>query len=167
MIRIAKQRDWYRWTAFVLLPVAAVLLGIGAGVMKWLTASHTSASIARAESLQAAREATVAMLTYNAATVEQDLNAARAKLTAPFVDEYTKLITTQVIPGAKEKQTSAAAQVAAIASVSANPSHAVALVFVDQTIATAREAATTTASSIRVTLDKVDGKWLVSGFTPV
>lgn len=168
MIKLVnRQRDWYRWTAYVLLPAAAVLLAVGAIAMKVVTVAHSSNSAARAESVQAAREATVAMLTYNAATVDQDLNNARSKLTAPFLDEYTKLINTQVIPSAKEKQTSAAAQVPAVASVSAKGSHAVALVFVDQTIASAKEAATTTASSIRVTLDKVDGHWLVSGFAPV
>lgn len=168
MIKLVnQQRDWYRWTAYVLLPAAAVVLAVGAIAMKLVTVAHSSNSVARAESVQAAREATVAMLTYNAATVDQDLNNARSKLTAPFLDEYTKLINTQVIPSAKEKQTSAAAQVPAVASVSAKGSHAVALVFVDQTIASAKEAATTTASSIRVTLDKVDGHWLVSGFAPV
>lgn len=164
---VNRQRDWYRWTAYVLLPVAAVLLAVGAIAMKLVTVAHSSNSVARAESVQAAREATMAMLTYSAATVDQDLNNARSKLTAPFLDDYTKLINTQVIPSAKEKQTSAAAQVPAVASVSAKGSHAVALVFVDQTIASAKEAATTTASSIRVTLDKVDGRWLVSGFDPV
>lgn len=164
---VKPQGDWYRWTAFILLPAVAVLLAVGTGVAKWLTVSHSSAAAARAESLQAAREATVAMLSYKAATVDSDLNAARSKLTAPFLNEYTKLINTQVIPGAKEKQISAAAQVPALASVSADPSHAVALVFIDQTIAAAGQAPATTASSIRVTLDKVDGRWLVSGFDPV
>lgn len=164
---VNRQRDWYRWTAYVLLPAAAVLLAVGAVAMKLVTVSHSSNSTARTESLQAAREATVAMLSYKADTVEQDLTNARSKLTAPFLDDYTTLINTKVIPSAKEKQTSAAAQVPAVASVSAKGSHAVALVFVDQTIASAKEAATTTASSIRVTLEKVDGRWLVSGFDPV
>jgi Mce-associated membrane protein len=164
---ITKPRDWYRWTAYVLLPAAAGILAIGAIALKLVTVAHSSNSAARAESLQAARAATVAMLTYSAATVEQDLNNARSKLTSPFLDDYTKLINTQVIPSAKEKQTSAAAQVPALASVSVKGSHAVALVFVDQTIASAKDPATTTASTIRVTLDKVDGHWLVSGFDPV
>lgn len=164
---IKPQGDWYRWTAFVLLPAVAVLLAVGTGAAKWMTVSHSRSSAARAESLQAAREATVAMLSYRADTVDSDLNAARVKLTAPFLDEYSKLINTQVIPGAKAKQISAAAQVPALASVSADPSHAVALVFVDQTIVAAGQAPTITASSIRVTLDKVDGRWLVSRFDPV
>ncbi len=162
-----RPRDWYRWTAFFLLPAAAAMLGIGTAVMKLLTMSHSGAVAARAESLQAAREATVAMLTYKADSVESDLNYARSRLTGAFLDKYTTLIKTQVIPAAKEKQISAAAQVPAMASVSANPSHAVALVFVDQTIAPAGQTPTTTATSVRVSLDKVDGKWLVSGFDPV
>lgn len=167
MIRIKQPRDWYRWTAYVLLPAAAALLAIGAGVMKWLAVSHSDTVTARKESVQAAAEATVAVLSYNAGSVEQDLNAARSRLTGKFLGDYTNLINTQVIPGAKEKQISAAAQVPAAASVSADSSHAVALVFVDQTIAAAKEAPRTTASSIRVSLDKVDGRWLVSGFDPV
>ena len=166
-MKIKKERDWYRLTAFVLLPAAAALLGLGTGVAKWATVSHSHNTSARNESLQAAREATVVMLSYTAATVDRDLTAARARLTGKFLDDYTKLVDTQVIPGAKAKQISAAAQVPAVASVSANPSHAVALVFVDQTVAAANQAPATTASSIRVTLDKIDGKWLVSGFDPV
>lgn len=166
-LKITKQRDWYRLTAFVLLPAAAVLLGLGTGLAKWATVSHSHNASARNESLQAAREATVAMLSYAAPTVDRDLTAARNRLTGKFLDEYTKLVNTQVIPAAKAKQISAAAQIPASASVSANASHAVALVFVDQTIAAANQAPATTASSIRVTLDKVDGRWLVSGFDPV
>lgn len=162
-----KQRDWYRLTAFILLPAAAVLLSIGTGLAIWATVSHSHNTSARNESVQAAREATVAMLSYTAATVDRDLTAARERLTGKFLDDYTKLVNTQVIPGAKAKQISAAAQVPAVASVSATPSHAVALVFVDQTVAAANQAPATTASSIRVTLDKIDGHWLVSGFDPV
>ena len=164
---MTKQRDWYRLTAFILLPAAAVLLSIGTGLAIWATVSHSHNTSARNESVQAAREATVAMLSYTAATVDRDLTAAREKLTGKFLDDYTKLVNTQVIPGAKAKQISAAAQVPAVASVSATSSHAVALVFVDQTVAAANQAPATTASSIRVTLDKIDGHWLVSGFEPV
>ena len=39
-----------------------------------------------------------------------------------------------MIPGAKQKQISAVANVPAVASVSANPDHAVVLVFVNQTV---------------------------------
>ena len=59
------------------------------------------------------------------------------------------------------------AQVSAAASVSATAHHAVALVFVDQTVTIDGGAPSGTASSVRVTLDQVDDRWLVSGFDPV
>ena len=72
-----------------------------------------------------------------------------------------------VIPGAKEKQISAVATVPAAASVSADLNHAVVLVFVNQTVVVGTEAPTDTASSVRIGLDKVDGRWLISKFDPV
>jgi Mce-associated membrane protein len=54
-----------------------------------------------------------------------------------------------------------------VASVSATASHAVVLVFVDQTIIVGTDAPTATASSVKVSLDKISGRWLISDFTPV
>jgi Mce-associated membrane protein len=59
------------------------------------------------------------------------------------------------------------ANVAAAASVSADPSRAVVLVFVNQTITVGNDAPTDTASSIRVTLAKVHDRWLISQFEPI
>lgn len=72
-----------------------------------------------------------------------------------------------VIPGAKKDHISAIATVPAAASVSATPNHAVTLVFVDQTVTVGNDAPTDTASTVRVTLDKVGGHWLISGFDPI
>jgi Mce-associated membrane protein len=72
-----------------------------------------------------------------------------------------------VIPGAREKRISATAQVPAVASVSVTPKHAVALAFVDQTVTIGDGAPSGSASSVRVTLDKIDDRWLISGFDPV
>jgi Mce-associated membrane protein len=72
-----------------------------------------------------------------------------------------------VIPGAKQKQISAVASVPAAASVSANPREAVVLVFVNQTVTVGGDAPTDTASSVRITLEKVGDRWLISKFDPV
>ena len=72
-----------------------------------------------------------------------------------------------VIPGAKEKHISAVAKVNAGASVSASANHAVALLFVNQTVTIGDGAPTDTQPVVRVTLDKVNGRWLVSHFDPV
>jgi len=57
--------------------------------------------------------------------------------------------------------------VPAAASVSAESNHAVVLVFVNQTVVVGGDPPTDTASSVRVTLDKVGDKWLISAFDPV
>jgi Mce-associated membrane protein len=72
-----------------------------------------------------------------------------------------------VIPGAKQKNISAVASVPAAAPVSSTENHAVVLVFVNQTITIGNDPPTSTASSVRVTLDKVAQRWLISQFEPV
>ena len=121
----------------------------------------------RDEAMQAAKDSTIALLSYKPDTVEQQLGAARDLLTGDFRDSYTSLTNDVVIPGAKQKQISAVATVPAIASVSADPKHAVVLVFVNQTVVVGQDAPTDTASSVRVTLDKVGDRWLISKFDPV
>lgn len=157
--------------AFRVLPALALLLAVGAGVLKYLDSSAQAAQRAATESVEAARQTTQAILSYRADTVDKDLNAARDRLTGTFLDSYTTLINETVIPGAKEKKISTDAKVPAAASVSATSTHAVVLVFVNQTVTIAAgdkpSAPTMTPSSVRVTLDKVDGRWLVSGFDPV
>ncbi|HYZ69208.1 MAG TPA: hypothetical protein VE666_15665, partial [Mycobacterium sp.] len=119
------------------------------------------------EAMQVAKGSTIALLSYKPDTVEQQLTAARDLLTSDFRDQYTSLTNDIVIPGAKQKQISAVATVPATALVSADPHHAVVLVFVNQTVIVGHDAPTDTASSVRVTLDKAGDRWLIAKFDPV
>ena len=159
--------NWSRVLAFGVLPVLALLLAAAAGFLKWQDNSIREDEVARIESVQAAKDSTIALLTYKPDTVEQQLGAARDLLTGDFRDEYTALTNDVVIPGAKEKQISALVSIPAAASVSAEPNHAVVLLFVNQSVVVGTDAPTDTASSLRVELDKVDGRWLISEFDPV
>lgn len=154
-------------TAFVVLPIVTLLLAVAAGYLQWEYTSHRSADKAGSESVQAAKDSTVALLSYKPETVDTELSAARDRLTGSFLDAYTQLVNTVVIPGAKEKKISALAVVPAAASISANADHAAVLLFVDQTITIGAEAPTNTAATVRVTLDNVEGRWLISGFDPI
>src|SRR6202011_2837803 len=87
----------------------------------------------RAQSVQAAIDSTVAMLSYRPDTVDQNLDAARDRMTGSFRDSYSSLTHDVVIPGAKQRQISAVATVPAAASVSATQTHAVVLLYVNQT----------------------------------
>jgi Mce-associated membrane protein len=159
--------QWARVFAFGVLPAVALLLALGAGYLKWMDNSVRNGETARIASLQAAKDSTIALLSYKPDTVEQQLGAARDLLTGDFRDSYISLTNDVVIPGAKQKQISAVATVPAAASVSAKPNHAVVLVFVNQTVIVGQDAPTDTASSVRVTLDKVGDRWLISKFDPV
>lgn len=160
-------RERSKLIAFVVLPAAVVLAGGLAGFLKWESSSGREAQVAATESVAAARETATRILSYQPDSVDAELNGARDLLTGTFLDSYTKLINDVVIPGAKQKKISAVAVVAAAASMSASPSHAEVLVFINQAVTIANDAPTNTASSVRVTLDKVGGRWLVSGFDPV
>ncbi|PEG41230.1 hypothetical protein CQY20_05800 [Mycolicibacterium agri] len=159
--------DWSRVLAYGMLPALAFVLVIGAGVLKILDSGVRQSDTARAESVQAAKDSAVAMLTYTPDTVEQQLTAARERLTGGFLQHYTELTNNVVIPGAKEKQISAVASVPGAASVSADPAHAVVLLFINQTVTVGTGVPSDTASSVRVTLDKVDDRWLISQFEPL
>jgi Mce-associated membrane protein len=158
---------WTRVVAFGILPGVALILALGAGYAKWRNASVRDAQVAGIEAVQTAKDGTVALLAYRPDTVEKDLTAARDRLTGAFRDSYTSLTDDVVIPGAEQKLISAAASVPAAALVSASDTHSVVLVFVDQTTTLGSDAPTNTASSVRVTLDKINGRWLISGFDPV
>jgi Mce-associated membrane protein len=156
-----------RRLAHIVLPVLALLLAVAAGFFIWKDISARATDRAYAESMQAAKDSTVRLLSYKPDTVEAELTSARDLLTATFKDSYTQLTNDVVIPGAKEKKIAAVASVPAVASVEASPKHAVVLVFVNQTVTVGDGAPTATASSVKVTLDKVDGRWLISQFDPV
>lgn len=156
-----------RVLAFGLLPGLVLLLAGAGGYFKWQSASMRASQTSGIAAIAAAKDGTIAMLSYQPDTVEKDLGAAQDRLTATFKDSYTQLTHDIVIPGAKQRHISAVATVPAAASVSATGNHAVALVFVNQTVIVGNDPPSATASSVRVTLDKVGDRWLISGFDPV
>lgn len=159
--------SWSRVVAYGVLPGLALSLGGGAAYLKWVDSSARASELARIESVAAAKDSTIVLLSYKTDTVEKDLEAAKARLTGKFKDAYSQLIHDVVIPGAKKGHISTTAAVPAAASVSASPDHAVTLLFVNQTAFVDKDPPSDTASSVRVTLDKVAGRWLISGFDPV
>lgn len=165
--RRSRRISWIRVLAYGILPGLAFVLALGSGYLRWLDSSVRDSQLARIESVRSATDSTIALLSYSPDTVEKDLGAARDRLNGNFKDAYTSLTHDVVIPGSKQKHISAVATVPAAASVSATENHAVVTVFVDQTLIIGNDAPTDTASSVRVTLDKIHGRWLISEFDPI
>lgn len=146
----------------------ALLAVVAAGWLFWDASVRRGAQQAGEHAARAAREAIPAILSYQPATAEKDLPAAaQDRLTGPFLADYTQLITTVVVPEAKQNGISAAATVPAAGAVSADKRRAVILAYVNQSITFGNQTPTETNSSVRVTMDNVDGRWLISGFEPI
>jgi Mce-associated membrane protein len=164
-----EQTSGFSWTPLLVagLPILALILALGVGYLKWLDGTARESRAATEASVRAASESTIAILSYKPETVDRDLKAASDRLAEPFRQQYTQLVNDVVAPGSKQQHITALATVPAAASVSATGKHAVVLVFVDQTTTIGDDAPTQSTSSVRVSLEKVDGRWLISQFDPV
>lgn len=159
--------NWSIVIAFGLLPGVAFVMALAAGWVTWQHATARGVESSRAESVKAASEATAALLSYKADSVEQDLRSAQDRLTGSFKDSYARLTNDVVIPGAKAQQISAVARISAAGSVSATPKHGEVLLFVNQTVVIGKDPPTDSSSVVRVSMDKVGDQWLVSAFEPI
>ncbi len=72
-----------------MLPALAFVLALGAAFLKFMDSAVRDSNVARDESVQAAKDSTVALLSYKPDTVEQQLTDARDRLTGEFRDQYT------------------------------------------------------------------------------
>ncbi|MQY19433.1 h domain protein [Nocardia macrotermitis] len=147
------------------LVVAAVAVGAFAGYRFW---NDRQAEQARTASVDAARRTVAAMFTYDFNTVDTQLPKAADSLTPTFKGDYLKLINAAIAPGAKQKQLTVQATTQAAGVVSADRSHAVVLLYLNEvTTSAASPQGTVTPSRVRVSLEKDGGRWLVGEVTPV
>lgn len=158
---------WRAALAYAVLPAIALLLAASAGYLRWYDSSAAASAAAGTDAVRSASDSTVSMLSYKAGSVQSDLTTAANRLTGGFKDSYTSLVHDVVIPGAQQRQISSVATVQAAAAESTTATHAVVLLFVSQSVTVGTDPPSDTASSVRVTLDRVDDRWLVSGFDPV
>lgn len=159
---------------FKLLPVLLVLLLLMSGALAaWLYVYQyrpdvqTNAAAAQS-AVDAARDGTVALLSYKPDTLNQDFAAAKSHLTGDFLNYYDQFTRQIVTPAAKEKALTTTAQVVGAAASELHPNSAVVLLFVNQaTVSKDRPDPAMASSSVRVSLTKVHGKWLITKFEPV
>jgi Mce-associated membrane protein len=162
-----RRARWKTRIVYIILPVLMMMIGGAIGYLKYADGTFHTDQTARAQAVDAAKQITTAMLSYKPDSVDKDLRAAQDRLTGDFRGAYTALVDKVVIPGAKERHIISQANIAAAGPASADAQHAVVLLFVDQTITIGTDPPTNTASSVRVSLDKVDGRWMVSKFEPI
>lgn len=163
----ARTIAWSRVLVFAVIPAVALLLAAGSAFLKWQIAWNAESDTARTESVQAAKDITVEMLSYEPDTVEAHLNEALNRLTGNFRDSYTALVNTRVVPVATTQRVTANADVPAIGVESASPDRVELVLFVNQLVAVGDQAPQKTTSTVRATMVREDGQWLMSEFEPV
>ncbi|WP_319436719.1 hypothetical protein [Mycobacterium sp. RTGN5] len=116
----------------------------------------------------AARDGTVALLSYAPETLDKDLANAKSHLTGEFLKYYSQFTDQIVAPAAKQKGVKTEATVARAAVSELHADSAVVLVFVNQvTTSKDRPDPALATSSVVVKLTNADGHWLISEFNPV
>ncbi|MFE6862177.1 hypothetical protein [Nocardia sp. NPDC057668] len=151
--------------ALIVAVIAA--LAVTGGLLVWDNHRDAAVAAARRDAPPEAGRVVAEMLSYSADTIDRDL-AAVDGLTGSFQDEYRRLVTETIAPVAKEKGVSTKARIVSAGVLSAARDRVTLLMFIDQiTVSTTVPAPTTSSSRVSVTAELHDGRWLVSGMTPL
>lgn len=150
-----------------------VLLIATGGLATWLyfkqfrPDQQTDPGVARAVA-GTASDGTAALLSYSSDTLDQDFATARSYLGGDFLSYYNDFTKQVVTPAAKQKSLKTTARVTGAAVTELRPYSAVVLVFVDQTTKIKDNPQPSLAlSSALVRMSRINGKWLITKFTPV
>jgi Mce-associated membrane protein len=169
------RRDLWRWTRNLKpVPVILVLLLLtSAGVATWVYFERyqpnrqTDPGVAEAV-VSAASEGTVALLSYSPESLDKDFANAKSHLSGDFLSYYNQFTEQIVAPAAKQKSLKTTAHVMRAGISEMHADSAVVLLFVDQsTTSKDNPDPAMSASSVQVTVTRVDGQWLITKFTPV
>lgn len=157
------------WVAITLV----VLLAITGGVTAWLYVSQykpdqATGAAAADTALIAAKDGTVALLSYSPETLNEDFSNAKTHLTGDFLNYYNQFTEQIVTPAATKKSVKTSAAIVNAAVAELNPESAVVLVFLNQTTtSTENPDGSFSTSAVKVGLTRVDDDWLISSFDPV
>ena len=159
-------RRW-RLIAVGALLAASAVVAAGLFVAQYRLDRQTSDMSSKA-AVNAAAEGTTALLSYAPESVDRDLATAKTHLTGEFLTYYSKFSDQIVAPAAKQNAVKTTASVARAAVAEMRPDFAKVLIFLNQETASRdRPEPAQTASSVLVSLTKINGDWLISAFDPI
>lgn len=153
----------------VVTSVAAVLVLTAAVAVTVLApmALRADASQQATEAQELARGAAEQLLSYDAATLEQDLAESRSLVAREFAAEFENLVTTLIAPATRQSSLQTRASVERSAVVTAEPDRVEVLVFLTQETTRPGQEPVPSSSRGLVTVVHDGARWLVSGLSPV
>jgi Mce-associated membrane protein len=155
-----------RWRPILLTMMLVAALAFGAGYFYFVYRPDLQTDDAAAhQAIKAASDGAVALLSYSPETLSRDLANAKSRLTDNYLAYYQRFADQIVGPSAQRAQVTTTATVVKAAVSELHPDSAVVLVFVkEKTTSKEKPEPVVTSSSIRVTLTKVNGSWLIEKF---
>ncbi len=173
IISVAKRRGLRRVLGQIVTVILILLVAISGGVATWLyfkqyrPDQQTDPNVAKAV-IRAASDGTAALLSYSPETLDQDFASARSHLAGDFLSYYNQFTEQIVTPAAKQNSLKTTATVKGAAVSQLRPDSAVVLVFVDSsTTSKGSPAPTIGASSVLVSMIRVNNNWLITKVEPV
>jgi Mce-associated membrane protein len=153
-----------------ILVSALVVVAVGVAVLLYFFQYRPDRQLddaAAQRAIRAASDGVVASLSYSPANMDRDFANAKSHLTGDFLAYYDKFTKEIVTPMVQQKHIAQTAAVVRAAVSELHPESAVVLVFLNETTTSKDKAEPlTTPSSVRTTLKKVNGSWLISKLDP-
>jgi Mce-associated membrane protein len=171
IVAARRAAGWSRSNVRPIVLIALVIAagGLAAGVYYSVHRPDREIDHAAADQvIRAASDGAVAALSYSSDSLDRDIANAKLHLTGNFLEYYTKFTRDVVAPAVREKHLNQQATIVRAAVSQLHPDSAVVLTYVNETTKSAeRKDPLTTPSVVRLTLQKVDGNWLISKLDPI
>jgi len=151
-----------------LLALGVVLVALALAVFAGLQAHRVAAtSDARANAVAAAKTRVPDLLSYDKATLDEDLARALDQTTGSFTDDYEQILTEVVEPTARRRGISTHASISAAGVVSGDRDEVVVLLFLTQTTTAKGDRSSVSGSRVEVTMEREGDDWKIAGLKPV
>ncbi len=152
---------------FVVMVIAAVLLGGFVGWLAWYKVQQNASEESRAAAVAVAKKNVPTALSYDYRTIQNDTKNTQDVLTTEFGKQYESLMKNVVIDASKKRHAVTNAQVADTSVVSADPEDVKLLVFLNQTTeGDGIQRPQLNGSRVEVEMRNQSGKWLISSLKP-
>ena len=152
----------------VIVGATAVAVGLAASVywFQYRPDQQIDATVA-ASAKKAAEDGTIAVLSYSPESLSDDIAHAKSYLTGDFLAYYTHFTDQIFAAAAQQQQVTTTARVQRAAVSDLHPDSAVVLLFVDKESSSKDNPPQTRPTTVRATMKKVNGSWLIAQFEPI
>ncbi len=152
----------------IVLAALCVIAAVVVGLLSWQAIAAAHAKSDSDAALEAARTRSPLVLSYAPATVDADIDKARAQLSGTFAAQFDQLVNSVVLPATKQQGLSSKVDVTHSAMIESHPDRADVLLLMHQVMTSNNQPPQEGTIQVKVTVTKTpDGQWLISALQPI